>query len=60
MPPSDPLPILSPEQSQQFAERAHASKTARVEDRVDATVDRAVRVDGRVVSRTCEPAFGLT
>jgi len=33
MPPSDPLPILSPEQSQQFAERAHASKTASVEAR---------------------------
>jgi FAD/FMN-containing dehydrogenase/Fe-S oxidoreductase len=33
MPPSDPLPILSPEQSQQFAERAHASKTASVHAR---------------------------
>ena len=33
MPPSDPLPILSAEQSQHFAERAHASKTAQVDAR---------------------------
>jgi hypothetical protein len=30
-------------------EQSLSSRTARVEDRVDATVDRAIRVDGRVV-----------
>jgi FAD/FMN-containing dehydrogenase/Fe-S oxidoreductase len=59
MPPSDPLPILSPEQSQQFAERAHASKTARVDARALESSLRS-RVTGEVRFDTSSRALYAT
>src|ERR1700745_1547327 len=47
MPPTDPLPILSTEQSQQFAQRAQASRIWRVDAHALESALRA-RVEGEV------------
>src|SRR5579864_7385580 len=59
MPPSDPLPILSTEQSQHFAERAQASKTAQVDAR-GLESDLRSRIEGEVRFDTSSRALYAT
>src|SRR5438132_12564656 len=59
MPPSDPLPILSPEQTNSFAERARSSKSAQVDQRALES-DLRSRIAGEVRFDTSSRAFYAT
>src|SRR5205807_4934968 len=59
MPPSDPLPILSPEQTNSFAERARSSKSAQVDQRALES-DLRSRIAGEVRFDTSSRALYAT
>src|SRR5246500_2381686 len=59
MPPSDPLPILSPEQSNFFVERARSSKSAQVDQRALES-DLRSRIAGEVRFDTSSRALYAT
>src|SRR5207302_9903190 len=59
MPPSDPLPILSPEQTNSFVERARSSKSAQVDQRALES-DLRSRIAGEVRFDTSSRALYAT